>query len=87
MELHEYLSSEAGKAAPQAEWARRARITRGYLNQLAKGRKQPSIDVAYRIEVMTDGAVSMASWVSDGNLEDTKSGELGNTGLRGAVTA
>ena len=46
----------------QAEWARRLDVSRGYLHGIINGTKRPSLDLALRIERLTDGAVPVQSW-------------------------
>jgi len=38
-------------------------ISRSYLSLLESGTKRPSLDLAVRIERLTDGAVPATSWV------------------------
>ncbi len=49
----------------QAVWARRLGVSRGYLHGIINGTKRPSLSLAIRIERLTNGAVSVESWVSD----------------------
>jgi len=37
-------------------------ISTAYLSQLESGKKRPSLDLAFRIERLTGGAVPAASW-------------------------
>ncbi|WP_414973790.1 helix-turn-helix transcriptional regulator [Cereibacter sphaeroides] len=39
-------------------------ISRSYLSLLETGKKQPSLEVAVRIERITSGAVPASSWIS-----------------------
>ena len=80
MKLADFLSTDEGKLVSQAEWARRIKVTRGYLCQLRDGNKTPSIDVAYRIERVTGGKVKMCDWVTQ---SEDKDGRGDDTGLRG----
>ena len=40
-------------------------ISRPHLSQVVSGSKRPSLDLAVRIERLTDGAVPVSSWVDD----------------------
>jgi len=51
----------------QAHWAGAFGISAGFLSQLLRGTKAPSLDVAFRIERQTGGKVPAASWVAGGN--------------------
>lgn len=48
----------------QAHWAAEFGISPGFLSQLLRGTKAPSLDVAFRIERQTGGKVPAASWVA-----------------------
>lgn len=73
MKLIEFISTPAGRVVSLAEWARRVGVTRGYLCQLRDDTKTPSIEVAWRIEKVTDGQVTMQDWVKDPS--DSEKGE------------
>lgn len=45
------------------EWADLLGISRGHLSQIMNGNKTPSLELAVRIERLTEGAVPVASWV------------------------
>jgi len=47
------------------QFAAKAGISRSYLSLLEAGKKQPSLEVAVRIERLTSGAVLAASWVPE----------------------
>lgn len=47
---------------PRADWARQLGVSEAYLSQLINNRKRPSLDLAIRIERITDGAVPARSW-------------------------
>ncbi|QCP88117.1 XRE family transcriptional regulator [Cereibacter sphaeroides] len=46
------------------QFAAAAGISRSYLSLLEAGKKQPSLEVAVRIERLTNGGVPATSWVS-----------------------
>lgn len=48
----------------QAKIARRLNISRSYLSEIESGAKLPSLDLAFRIERETEGAVPARSWAS-----------------------
>lgn len=58
MTLSQYLNT---KNIRQAEFARLIGTTQGTVSKLGKDR-QPSLDLAAKIERATDGAVPAASW-------------------------
>lgn len=88
MKLKDFISTPEGQVVSQAEWARRCEVTRGYFCQLRDENKTPSLEVAYRIELVTKGRVSMQDWVK--HLPQFKKGEgfgrLDDSGLRGEAT-
>ncbi len=47
----------------QAEFAERVGTTQGMISRLVSGVVVPSLDLAVRIERITDGAVPAASWI------------------------
>ncbi|WP_299558675.1 helix-turn-helix transcriptional regulator [uncultured Sulfitobacter sp.] len=47
----------------QAEWAKRIDVSASYLSDLLRGKKRPSLDLAFRIERATCGAVPASSWI------------------------
>lgn len=49
----------------QDAFARRVGISQSYLNDIAKGRKTPSLPVALRIATASGGVVSVASLVTE----------------------
>lgn len=51
----------------QAHWAGEFGISPGFLSQILRGARAPSLDVAFRIERQTGGKVPAASWVSGAN--------------------
>jgi len=48
----------------QAHWASAFGVSTGFLSTLVSRRKMPSLELAVRIERMTQGAVPVASWVA-----------------------
>jgi len=52
-----------GQDLPASHWAAVFGVSRSYLSQMAAGLKAPSLDLAFRIERATGGAVPAASWV------------------------
>jgi len=47
----------------QSAWAVKLGISKGYLSGILSGAKRPGLDLAVRIERLTDGAVPVDSWV------------------------
>lgn len=45
------------------EAARRAEYDRGNFHRILEGQAKPTIELAARIETMTDGRVSIADWI------------------------
>ncbi len=39
-------------------------VSNGYMSQIINGDKRPSLDLAVKIEDVTDGAVTARSWVA-----------------------
>lgn len=64
MDIKTFIET-VGKHKSQAEWARHFGITRGYLNQLVKGAKVPSLCTAVSIHHLTEGAVTPFDWLED----------------------
>ena len=58
--LKEHLAA-SGKR--RSEWAQELRISEAFLSQIVNGKKRPSLDLAFRIERATDGAVPAGSWI------------------------
>jgi len=46
-------------------WAERFGVSAGYLSDLERGKKTPSLEVAVRIERVTGGAVPAVSWIGE----------------------
>ncbi len=51
-------------------WADRLGVSRSYLSDILNGNKTPSLDLAVRIERLTDGAVPARSWVPEVDSPD-----------------
>ena len=60
MTLQKYIE-ESG--ATQAACAALLSISPGYLSDLLSGKRRPSLELATRIERLTNGAVLAGSWV------------------------
>lgn len=65
MRMREFLDTPPASALSQAEWARRFKITRGYLNQLVSGGKLPSLPMAVAIHHATGGQVTPFDWLPE----------------------
>lgn len=55
----------------RTEWATRLGISRPFLSLLEAGKRQPSLELAVRIERTTDGKVPASSWVPDPDQAST----------------
>ena len=88
MKLKDFITTPDGAQVSIAEWARRIGVTRGYLCQLRDGNKMPSLEVAYRLELVTEGKVKMQDWVKDlpEFEEDSAVDGSNNQGLRGPTS-
>ena len=65
MSNHQTLSEWlAAQGVSRAEFARRCEYDPSNLTKLLKGKFRPSIDVAVRIERVTEGAVPVAGWIA-----------------------
>lgn len=62
--LAQYLRTDPAARLTQSQQAEIFGISRSYLSEIASGAKRPSLDVAFRIERETGGAVPASSWVS-----------------------
>lgn len=60
-------------------WAARLGITKSYLSELLNGNRTPSLEVAVRIQRVTNGAVPAASWLP----EDTGAAHPGQSASDG----
>jgi DNA-binding transcriptional regulator YdaS (Cro superfamily) len=49
----------------RAAWAAELGISKSYLSHLANGDRQPSLEIAAKIERLTNGAIPAASWIPD----------------------
>lgn len=63
MRLKAFLEQEKENNVPYVEWARRIGITRGYLTQLANGKRNPSLRIIIAIEDATEGKVTLRDFV------------------------
>lgn len=50
----------------QSAMAIMAGVTKGYISQLSSGKRRPSLDVALRIDEVTEGGVSVYDWREGG---------------------
>lgn len=62
MTLQEFLNSKVGKKRSQSAWARYFGVNRGYFNQLARGNKSPSLDLALHLDAVSKGVIDIRSW-------------------------
>tara|TARA_R110000868_G_C10784959_1_gene755819 strand:- start:36 stop:239 length:204 start_codon:yes stop_codon:yes gene_type:complete len=63
METHTRLKSWLAAASiSQAEMARRLEYDKGNLHRLLNGTLRPTLDLAFRIERETNGAVPASAW-------------------------
>lgn len=53
----------------QSALASKLGINRGYMSQLASGRKLPSLQLAAEIEKVTDGAVPVGCWIPPSGIQ------------------
>lgn len=49
----------------RTSWAVLLGISRSHLSEILNGNRQPSLDLAAKIERLTEGAVMAASWIAD----------------------
>lgn len=49
--------------ATRSAWADRLGISKSFLSDLLNGNRTPSLELAVRIERMTEGAVPAACWI------------------------
>lgn len=47
----------------RTQWAARLGISKSYLSEILNQNRTPSLDLAVKIEAMTEGAVSCKSWI------------------------
>ena len=52
-----------GSGLTRIEVARRLGITRQYLDRLTNGTRRPDLELAVRVEDLTDGQVPVRSWL------------------------
>jgi transcriptional regulator with XRE-family HTH domain len=55
----------------QTHWAREIGVSKSYLSDLLNGKRVPALDLAARIERLTDGAVMAASWSAESSAPQT----------------
>lgn len=58
-----FLQSPHGRRLSQAAWGRQLGISKSYVAHLASGRRVPSLDLAFKIENLSEGVVTMQSWM------------------------
>ncbi|WP_417257374.1 helix-turn-helix transcriptional regulator [Celeribacter sp.] len=75
--LKEYLAREK---IGQSEFAVRVEISRGALCDILSGRRDPSFEVAMRIEMETGGAVRLEGWRRFEVLRERKTFDGGEMG-------
>lgn len=49
----------------RSAWADRLGISKSFLSELLNGNRTPSLDLAVRIERMTDGAIPASCWIPE----------------------
>ena len=52
-------------ATSRSDLAKEMGISRPYLSLILTGRRRPSLELAIRIERLTDGAVPVSSWIAN----------------------
>lgn len=57
--LRQWLEAEQ---VTQAELARRCEYDKGNMHRILNGKLRPTLDLAFRIERATDGAISASEW-------------------------
>lgn len=60
MKFSDYLETE--KALPQSQLAELCGVSQGMISHLATGRRRPSGELARKIELLTEGAVTLSDW-------------------------
>lgn len=58
----------------RAHWAEKLGISKPYLSDLLNGKKQPSLEMAVKIERETGGAVPATSWIPVGKIDQSVGG-------------
>lgn len=58
--LNAYIKAEPSRT--MSEWAEELGVSRPFLYGLLDGKRQPSLEVAKRIDAATNGKVPLASW-------------------------
>ncbi|KHQ50357.1 MULTISPECIES: helix-turn-helix domain-containing protein [Mameliella] len=64
---------ESGES--QKVWAERLGVSGAYMSLLVNGKKQPSLELAVRIDRVTGGKVPATSWVPDDSQAATQTGD------------
>lgn len=59
MKLREYLDD---REIPSHRFAKAILISEGHLSNLMAGRRKPSLQLAQRINELTDGCVGLGDW-------------------------
>lgn len=67
--LEKYLIHNCIK---QRGFAKKLETTPGNLNLLVKGKSTPGINLAYRIEKLTGGLVTIYDWIADEEKDSAK---------------
>jgi plasmid maintenance system antidote protein VapI len=65
--LHTYLAEQR---ITQAGFAAKIGVTQATVSKLIAGTTKPGLDLAVRIERMTDGAVPVDTWVGPATTEE-----------------
>lgn len=60
MKLKQYMNDSG---STQESFSKLIGHSKGYVSQLVNGKKQPSLDLAFKIERLTNNAVPADSWV------------------------
>jgi transcriptional regulator with XRE-family HTH domain len=67
--LEKYLTHNC---ITQRGFARKLQTTPGNLNLLVKGKSTPGLRLAYKIEQLTGGLVTMYDWIEEEKLSEEK---------------
>lgn len=65
MTLAEFIASPAGQARSQSAWAASAGVSKSYFSELVSGARVPSVEVAKRISMATNGQVPWVSFFTE----------------------
>lgn len=63
--LQSYLDGK-----PKGVFASELEISAAFLSQILSGHRKPSLEVAFRIERLTDGHVPASSWVKGATIQN-----------------